>query len=55
MNLREFDDGILDFMDGSLDFVENSSTHFNVVHGEEYWLNPTLKSLNSIPELYMCL
>ena len=41
-----FEAGIPDFMNGILNF----SIHFNVVHRKVDWLNPKMKSLNSMPD-----
>ena len=46
-----FEAGIPDFMNGILNF----SIHFNVVHRKVDWWNPKMKSLNSMPDLYIKL
>ena len=48
MNPR-FEAGIPDFMNGILNF----SIHFNVVHRKVDWRNPKMKSLNSMPDIYI--
>ena len=44
-----FEAGIPDFMNGILNF----SIHFNVVHRKVDWRNPKMKSLNSMPDVYL--
>ena len=44
-----FEAGIPDFMNGILNF----SIHFNVVHRKVDWQNPKMKSLNSMPDVYL--
>ena len=44
-----FEAGIPDFMNGILNFT----IHFNVVHRKVDWRNPKMKSLNSMPDIYI--
>ena len=44
-----FEAGIPDFMNGILNF----SIHFNVVHRKVDRQNPKMKSLNSMPGMYV--
>ena len=44
-----FEAGIPDFMNGILNFP----IHFNVVHRKVDWRNPKMKSLNSMPDIFI--
>ena len=55
VNLKGFRTSMNPRFDGGIpDFVKNS-VNFNVIHRKVHWLNPQLKSLNSIPVGYLTL